>query len=135
MTREEKNQYVESMNDALCDLCTSYQDCNCLECAFARPISINGRLGTIIMSTDMGDWVDVAVAIDGMLMQVMIVDGKPVAICDESGLVRLGDAKASDVADFANNYAEFDEEKCNDSPKCWWNEAYECWEEVLGNAT
>ena len=118
MTREEKNQYVESMNDALCDLCTSYQDCNCLECAFARPISINGRLGTIIMSTDMGDWVDVAVA-----------------ICDESGLVRLGDAKASDVADFANNYAEFDEEKWNDSPKCWWNEAYECWEEVLGDAT
>ena len=105
MTREEKNQYVESMNDALCDLCTSYQDCNCLECAFARPISINGRLGTIIMSTDMGDWVDIAVAIDGMLMQVMIVDGRPVAICDESGLVRLGDAKASDVADFSNNYA------------------------------
>ena len=29
-TREEKNQYVESMNDALCDLCTSYQDCTAL---------------------------------------------------------------------------------------------------------
>lgn len=134
MTREEKNQHVEFMNDALCDLCSTYQDCTCDGCEFARYISVNGRAGTIITSTDMGDWIDMSVYIEGIICQVMMVDGKPVAICDDVGLVRLGDAKASDVADFASNYAEFDEEAWNDSLPCWWNDSFGCWEEVIGNA-
>lgn len=133
MTREEKNQYVENMHDALCDLCSTYQDCNCYDCDFARSISVAGLHGVIIGSTDMGDFIDMSVRTngDGVIISVMIIDGQPIALCDETGLVRIGDADANLVSDFASDYVEFDEEAWNDSPHCWWNDEFGAWQEVI----
>lgn len=133
MTREEKIQHIENMNDALCDLCTSYQDCNCYDCDFARPISVAGLHGVIICSIDMGDFIDMAVRAngDGQIVNVMVVNGQPVALCDDTGLVKLGDANASLVSDFVNSYADFDIEHWDDSPSCCWNEEFGAWQEKV----
>ena len=127
MTREEKAQHVDAMNDYLCGMCESCRGCNGLDCEFARPISINGRFGVILYSTDMDDWIDMAVALDDAVAQVMLVQGQPVAIICESGTVKLGEAKTSDVADFVNTYSEFDEVEWEKSPIYWWDETLDEW--------
>lgn len=131
MTREEKNAHVELMNDALCEMCSSYQDCECDECEFVRPISIGGLRGVILYSIDIGGWLDTAVKARGVIMQTMIKNGQVVAVVDETGLVRIGDAATNDVGDFANSYTDFCAAEWEDSPHCRWNADYESWEEVL----
>lgn len=130
MTAKEKNLHVEQMNDALCEICSSYQDCACDGCAFARPIDIAGLKGTIISAIDYDDYLDATVFVKGFLANVMIMNGKPIAISDENGLVRLGDAPIEYVEKFVENYAPFERIDWEDSMPCVWNPMTEDWEEV-----
>ena len=131
MTKQEVNDKIEAMNDVLCEMCTSYQDCDCQNCDFSRPISISGLPASIAYSIDMGAYTEISVVVGSNLLPVMAIDGRLVAICDDSGLIKLDDAPANDVRDFSSQYAEFDEKAWEDAPKCQWNEAYQEWEAII----
>ena len=131
MTKKEVNDKIEAMNDALCEMCTSYQDCDCLNCPFSRPISISGLCGSIAYSMDMKTYTEICVVVGSNFFPVMAIDGRIVAICDDNGLVKIDDAPASDVRDFSAQYAEFDEAAWEAAPKCRWDETYQEWEAVV----
>lgn len=105
MTREEKLQYIENMQNSLCELCQTYEAADCTECPFARPINVAFREGSIVYTNDCGAYHDAVVVFGdtGTQAGVMIVCGEPVAVFDDEA-IRLGDASAEDFADWASGY-------------------------------
>lgn len=105
MTHEEKLQYIENMQNSLCELCQTYEAADCTGCPFARPIDVAGRYGTIVCTRNEQSYCDVVVVFDDTNTQagVMIVGGEPVAVYDED-MVRLGNAPAEDFVDWAGCY-------------------------------